>query len=134
MKNTIIKVWSFVCAIFAFLLGDFDFLLKAIIALMFLDYVTGICKAFTQKKVNSTIGANGIVKKVVYLCIIAIAVILDQLLNMGGSFRTLIITTFIFNEILSILENCCEMGIKAPKVLYETLEKINLSKEIEIKK
>lgn len=125
MKSLADKIISFLLSIILFLFGDIDFLLKAIIAIMFLDYITGLCKAFVLKKVNSSIGAKGIIKKAVYLCIIAISVLLDQLLGTKSGLRTLIITTFIFNEILSILENSSEMGIKIPNVLYQSLEKLH---------
>lgn len=129
MKNIITKIWSIFYAAFIFLFGDFDFLLKSILSLIFLDYVTGVSKAFVQNKVNSSVGAKGIVKKFTYLCIIAISVILDKILNVNGGLRTLVITTFIFNEILSILENSSEMGIKIPNVLYQSLEKLNLKEK-----
>lgn len=95
---------------------------------MIIDYITGISKSFICNKVNSTIGAKGIVKKVGYLCVITAAVILDQLLKAGGSIRTIVLIAFIFNEILSILENSSEMGIKIPNILYESLEKLNTNK------
>lgn len=129
MKNIITKIWSIFYAAFIFLFGDFDFLLKSILSLIFLNYVTGVSKAFVQNKVNSSVGAKGIVKKFTYLCIIAISVILDKILNVNGGLRTLVITTFIFNEILSILENSSEMGIKIPNVLYQSLEKLNLKEK-----
>ena len=115
----------FLTSLFSFLFGNFDFLLKALIALMVIDYITGLCKSFIQKKVNSTIGGKGIIKKVVYLLIVTVSVIIDYLLTGNGNIRTIVITSFIINEILSILENSCEMGIKIPKILYNSLEKIS---------
>lgn len=109
---------------FVFLFGDFDFLIKAIIVLMCLDYITGVCKAFIKKKVNSSVGAKGIIKKVVYLCIITVSVLLDHLLDVNGGLRTLIIISFIFNEILSILENSNEMGIRVPTMLYKSIKQL----------
>ena len=119
IKNFIVGIRSLFKNIFIFLFGDFDFLIKAILVLMCLDYITGICKAFILKKTSSSIGAKGIIKKVVYLCIITVSVLLDHLLNADGGLRTLIIISFIFNEILSILENSNEIGIKVPKILYK---------------
>lgn len=124
MPNFFDKIISFFSTVFIFLFGDFDFLLKSMLTLIILDYITGIFKSFIKNKVNSSIGAKGIIKKVVYLVIITISVILDQILNINGGLRTIILTSFIFNEILSILENSSEIGIKIPKVLYESLEKI----------
>lgn len=124
MKNAINKIFSVLVSLFLFLFGNFDILLKTILLLMFLDYITGVCKAFVKNKVNSSIGAKGIVRKVGYLSVIAISVLLDRILNIDGGLRTLVITTFIFNEIISILENSSEMGVKIPKILYQSLEKL----------
>lgn len=125
MKNIIGKISSILGTLFMFLFGDFDFLLKTILTLMVLDYITGVCRSFVKKEINSSIGANGIIKKVVYLCVIALSVLLDQILNMNGSLRNLVITSFIFNEMLSILENSSQMGIKMPNIIYQSLEKLN---------
>lgn len=125
MKNIVGKVGSILGTLFMFLFGSFDFLLKAILTLMVLDYITGVCKSFVKKEVNSSIGSNGIIKKVVYLCVIALSVLLDQILNMNGSLRNMVIISFIFNEMLSILENSSEIGIKLPNIIYQSLEKIN---------
>ena len=124
MNKIFNSVVSFISTLLAFLFGDFDFLLKTIITLMFIDYITGICKSIVEKKTNSSVGAKGIVKKVGYLCVIAVSVLLDELLNVDGGLRTLVIMTFIFNEMLSILENSGAIGIKIPNVLYKSLEKI----------
>lgn len=128
MKVYLEKVSSGICASFLYLFGNFDLLLKTIITLFFLDYITGVCKAFIQKKINSSIGAKGIIKKVAYLCIITVSVLLDLILNTGGQLRALVITSFIFNEIFSILENCSDIGIKIPSVLYNSLGKLNQEK------
>lgn len=119
------KIISFFASLFLFLFGNFDFILKALLALMLVDYITGVSRAFVTKKVNSSIGGKGIIKKAIYLCVIAVAVLLDNLLEVNGGLRALIIYSFIFNEMLSILENSSAMGIKIPITLYQSLEKIN---------
>lgn len=119
------KIISFFASLFLFLFGNFDFILKALLALMLIDYITGVSRAFVTKKVNSSIGGKGIIKKAIYLCVIAVAVLLDNLLEVKGGLRALIIYSFIFNEMLSILENSSAMGIKIPTTLYQSLEKIN---------
>ena len=125
MSNTIKVILASLASLFSFLFGNFDFLLKALLALMVIDYITGLCKAFIQKKINSSVGGEGIIKKVVYLSMVTVSVIIDQLLESSGTIRLIVITSFIINEILSILENSSEMGIKVPKVLNEALEKIS---------
>ncbi|MCI9434927.1 MAG: phage holin family protein [Bacilli bacterium] len=125
MKQLIHKLISSIASLFLFLFGNFDFILKALLALMLIDYITGVSRAFITKKVNSSIGGKGIIKKAIYLCVIAVAVLLDNLLEVNGGLRALIIYSFIFNEMLSILENSSALGIKIPITLYQSLEKIN---------
>lgn len=129
MKHFFEKIISFLLSFFIFLFGNFDFMLKTLLSLMFIDYITGVSRAFVTKKVNSSIGGKGIIKKAVYLCVIAVAVMLDNLLEVNGGLRSLIIYSFIFNEMLSILENSSAMGIKIPSILYKSLEKINKGEE-----
>ena len=129
MRTITIFVTKYVVPLFTFLFGNCDYLLRVFISVVAIDYITGICKAFIKKKVNSSIGAKGIVKKVAYLCVITISVFLDQLLKTSGFFRTIVISSFLFNEILSVLENCGAIGIKIPKALYFSLEKLNKDKE-----
>lgn len=129
MKHFFEKIISFLLSFLIFLFGNFDFMLKTLLSLMFIDYITGVSRAFVTKKVNSSIGGKGIIKKAVYLCVIAVAVMLDNLLEVNGGLRSLIIYSFIFNEMLSILENSSAMGIKIPSILYKSLEKINKGEE-----
>ncbi len=125
MKQIFDNIISFLLSFLIFLFGSFDFMLKTLLSLMFIDYITGVSRAFITKKVNSSIGGKGIIKKAVYLCVVAVAVILDNLLEVNGGLRALIIYSFIFNEMLSILENSSAMGIKVPNILYKSLEKLN---------
>ncbi len=129
MNQIIYKVISFIGSFLIFLFGNFDFILKALLSLMILDYITGVGRAFVTKKVNSSIGGKGIIKKTIYLCIVAVGVLLDSLLDIDGKLRMFIIYSFIFNEILSILENSSAMGIKIPSILYKALEKVNQLEE-----
>ena len=129
MKHFFEKIISFLLSFLIFLFGNFDFMLKTLLSLMFIDYITGVSRAFVTKKVNSSIGGKGIIKKAVYLCVIVVAVMLDNLLEVNGGLRSLIIYSFIFNEMLSILENSSAMGIKIPSILYKSLEKINKGEE-----
>ena len=45
---------------------------------MIIDYVTGVSSAIYNKELSSKIGFKGILKKMIYLCIVAVAVIVDK--------------------------------------------------------
>lgn len=114
---------AFLSGIFYFL-GGLDSAIITLLIVMAIDYLTGVCKALYNKKINSKVGLKGIIKKVGYLLIVALAVKLDQIAGQTGAIRTLVIYFFVANEGISILENWGKMGLPLPKKLMETLEQL----------
>ena len=92
--------------------------------MIIIDYLTGVLSAIYNKKVNSKISFKGIIKKVSYLFIIALSVIIDNVLGQTGTIRTLVIYFFVANDGISILENVAEMGVPLPQKLVDTLEQL----------
>ena len=111
-----------------FFLGGFDIALQTLLIFIALDYITGVCQAIHNKKVNSSIGAKGIIKKVGFLIVVAMAVRLDQIVGDTGAIRSLVIYFFVANEGISILENWGSMGLPLPKKIFDVLEQIKIEK------
>lgn len=124
MKNIINFVTSTLLTTVVYFLGGLDIALKTLLIFILLDYVTGLCKAIVNKKVNSIIGIKGIIKKVGYLIVVALSVQLDNITGGTGALRTLVIYFFVANEGISILENWGSIGLPLPKKIMETLEQI----------
>ena len=97
----------------AYWLGGWDVLLKTIVFMSILDYVTGWIKAIYNKRMSSEIGFRGILKKIVMFIVIAVAYAIQLLVNDTVPLREVVITFYIANEALSILENAAEF-IKIP--------------------
>jgi len=70
MKITINYISSTILTTIIYYLGGLDTAMKTLLILMLLDYITGLCKTIINKKLNSIIGAKGIIKKVGYLVIV----------------------------------------------------------------
>ena len=128
MKNLISGIASTLLTTVGYFLGGLDTALITLLIFIVLDYITGLCKAIVNKKVNSLIGARGIVKKVGYLIIVAISVRLDQIVGDTGTIRNLVIYFFVANEGISVLENWGSMGMPLPPKLLEVLEQIKSEK------
>lgn len=111
------------------IIGGYDILFKTLLTFLIIDYVTGVLRAIYTKKLNSRIGAKGIIKKMGYILIVVVASLLDQLLNTTNNIRNIIIYMFIANEGISILENWASMGIKIPKILKDKFNNINKENE-----
>lgn len=124
MKNIINFVTSTLLTTVVYFLGGLDIALKTLLVFMLLDYITGICKAIVNKKVNSIIGIKGIIKKIGYLIVVALSVQLDNITGGTGALRTLVIYFFVANEGISVLENWGTIGLPLPKKIMETLEQL----------
>lgn len=107
-----------------YFLGGLDVALTALITAIVLDYVTGMMKAYVTGKLNSNKGLKGIIKKLCYLVLVAVAVIVDRICGDTGLVRTAMMYYFVANELLSVVENCATMDIIVPNILKEKLEQI----------
>ena len=105
-----------------YLFGHFDGMIIALIAVISLDYVTGFLAAAYKGQLSSAAGAKGIIKKIMYMAMVALANIIDGIVGMDSLLRDASIYFFIANEGLSILENAAGMGFPFPQFLKDRLE------------
>jgi toxin secretion/phage lysis holin len=108
-----------------FLFGNLDNLLQVFLALLALDYFTGVLASFISGKIlNSRKGLEGIAKKVMLLTLVVLSNLMDNMLHTPGSLRALVIGFLVANESISILENCKKCGIPIPLKLKETIDRL----------
>lgn len=89
-------------------LGGMDVILHTILFLVIVDYITGLAKAWKQKKISSEIGFLGLLKKAMIFIVIAISVEIEKLTNHNIPLREVVIMFYISNEGISLLENLSE--------------------------
>ena len=128
MKQIINFITGTLLTTVVFFLGGIDIALQTLLIFITLDYITGVCQAIHNKKVNSSIGVKGIIKKVGILVVVGMAVRLDQIIGNSGAIRSLVIYFFVANEGISILENWGSMGLPLPKKIFDVLEQIKNEK------
>lgn len=128
MRKLINYIISTFLTTIIYYLGGLDTALKTLLILMVLDYITGICKSLVNKKINSIIGLKGIIKKVGYLIIVALSVLLDGIVGDTGAIRNLVVYFFVANEGISILENWGAIGLPLPQKIFDALEQIKNEK------
>ncbi|MDR2166712.1 MAG: phage holin family protein [Clostridiales bacterium] len=105
----------------AYLFGALDALLLALMAMMGIDFVTGIIKAAVLKEVTSQKMFLGGARKIGIFFIVAVSNLVDNILELGGVLRTVTIAYFMANEAISLLENWSLMGLPIPKKLKDVL-------------
>ena len=102
---------------------------------MVLDYAAGIAAAWSCKLLSSRVGVKGIVKKVAYLALVAVGMVVDYLISsallrvgvdiqINYCFGMMISVWLIINELLSILENLGKLGIPLPDFLLRAIERL----------
>ena len=108
----------------AYLWGPWDALINALIALVALDYVTGVICAAANKRLSSEIGFKGHIKKAVIFALVAVAGVADKVIPATNqAIRAAVILFYIANEAISILENAAELGLPVPEKLKAVLIK-----------
>lgn len=137
MKTLYFTIQAVTAAIIAWLSARLGILLPVLCVLltaMVLDYITGMLASKREALEHpddpaygwsSRRGAEGIIKKVGYLCIIAAAMIVDYIILsvaaqagievvLKAFFGLLVAVWYILNELLSIIENAGRMGAPVP--------------------
>lgn len=108
----------------------FQKLFGALVLLICIDYITGVCVAFREKKLSSKIGAKGLASKIMILGMVALSVVIDYMLTDGSLFLRNITTLFYCtNELISICENATKMGLPLPEKLQTLLRAIKAEKK-----
>lgn len=119
--------------IFSAIFGPHWYLFAAFLCLNMMDWLTGWYKSRKLKNESSSAGLTGIIKKLGYWVIIAVAFLMSYIFEMMGqdifkidlSFLLLLgwftLACLLINEIRSILENLVECGYKVPNILIRGL-------------
>lgn len=107
-----------------------------LVACNLIDYITGLfASPFRQEKISSYKGIKGIIKKVCMWLLVVIGVFMDTLIqyaidtagiDIKISFvvATTVAIWLVVNEIISILENLVDIGVKIPPFLMPIVKYI----------
>ena len=125
MDNILKNILAGVCTVLSFLFGDMEGLMIALVALIILDYISGVIAAAVEKRLSSEVGAKGIAKKIFMLLIVALANIVDiNVIGDGHVLKTVTVVFYICNECISLIENAGRIGVPVPKKLLDVLEQL----------
>lgn len=98
-----------VIGLFGGFLGGFDKLTHAVILFMIIDYLSATLIAIYNKQLSSEIGFKGIIKKIFILLTIGVAVEVNKIVP-DIPLREMVLSFYIANEGISILENICKIN------------------------
>ena len=138
--NAIIDTYNLVAgaivAVLSYILGEHWILFVAFLLLNVADWITGWMKSRIKKKENSVAGWKGVLKKLGYWLMIAVAfgasavfIEIGRTIGVDLGVTTLlgwfVLASLLINEIRSIIENFVEAGFNVPKILTKGLEVAN---------
>ena len=114
----------------AYIWGGWDPLIIVLVAMVSIDYITGVINAGLKHGLSSQVGFKGLLKKIVIFMIVAVGTLIDRIIPAtNAAVRTAVCMYYIANEGLSILENAAEMGLPLPSALKKVLGQIRREDE-----
>ena len=110
-------------------LGGWSLLLTVMVAMMTIDYISGVLVALMGKSTKteygglcSKVGAQGLAKKGLMLLVVLVAALVDRAMGGVNSVcRDAVCWFYIANEGLSLLENMSLAGVPFPAKIKELL-------------
>lgn len=127
-KQEILAMTSALAGAITTILGGYDSLLQAMLMLMLIDIICGVVDAafFNHSKyslngLSSTGLVKGAIRKCMLLAIVAVAVVIDNILN-TTYIRNCAVIYFIATEGLSVLEHMVAMDVPFPSFVKDILE------------
>lgn len=122
-----------VIAVLSYIFGEHWMLFALFLAFNLADWLTGWAKSRLAHKKSSSAGWKGVLKKLGYWLMIAVAfgasatfveigVTLGINLEITVLLGWFVLASLIVNELRSILENFVEMGYNVPRILTKGLE------------
>lgn len=118
---------AFFAGLLTLLYGEWSALLTILVALVVIDFVTGMTAASLDGGLQSNKGMIGIARKVFIFAMVAVAHLIDLLLVESGFestqlVMTMVIVFYAINEILSITENAGRIGLPVPDQIKNAIE------------
>ena len=109
--------------------GGIDGFVKVLITFSIIDFITGLMAAYSKHELNSSVGFNGICRKISMYCLVGVAHIIDlYMLGDTAMLKTSVTLFYAVNEGISIFENVDVLGIPIPQFLKDRL--FNLKEQI----
>jgi len=134
MEKTFMLVAGTAGAFVSFLVDGLGEIITVLLAMMALDYMSGLMAATYQRKLNSRIGFNGLIRKCYYLLTVSavylMSIVVDGLQYAGDGLAV----AYIVMEFISITENGTKMNLPMPepvrKILLIVTDKIKGKEEL----
>lgn len=132
MRHIVQAAFAAIGSTLAWVFGGLDGLFYALVAFTTADYISGIAQAIVNKRLNSHVGFIGIARKILIFLVVGIAAVIDRaVMSSSGVLRSAIISYYLANEGISLLENAAKAGLPIPEKLRKVLQQLSNKEEDE---
>ncbi|WP_313892454.1 phage holin family protein [Psychrobacillus sp.] len=121
MERWIAGVTGTVGFLVSYLVDGVGIAVAILLAVMAIDYATGIISAFVNKQLSSRIGTTGFARKLYILLLIAAVYLVESILFGSEHVGDGIAIAYIAIEFISITENGVKMGAPMPPFVKNLL-------------
>ncbi|MGM7683744.1 phage holin family protein [Cytobacillus sp. Hm23] len=126
-KIVVISIGSFI----SFLIGGVGLAITILLAMMVIDYVTGLLVGLMNKNLNSATGFKGLLKKMYVLLLISAVYLLEKIAFSTGYIGDGVTIAYIIIEFISITENGGKLGVPIPQQVRDVIKVLNSDAPIE---
>lgn len=119
-------------AVFGLLAGFFwglDPLIRTLVVLIVLDILTGLAVGYIRQEIHSDASRKGMVKKALILVLVGAAHTFNATQPLGFDAASGVAGFFALTELISIIENCANVGVPIPPALTRALSSITKGTE-----
>lgn len=113
---------AFVSTFISFLVEGFGLAFVILLGMMAIDYITGIMVGVVQKKLSSSIGRNGFIRKMYVVLLIGAIYMLASVIEGLGYVGDGVTVAYILIEFISVTENGGKLGAPMPPQLKQIIE------------
>ena len=121
MEKWIAAISGIIGSIVSYMVDGLGLAVTVLIAMMIIDYATGLLCGIVNKNLSSRIGYHGIIRKFYYLLLVAAIYAISLVIpNIGYAGDGAAISLCVL-ELISITENGAKMGLKMPQFIKNLL-------------
>jgi toxin secretion/phage lysis holin len=122
METAIKSTVAFIGTIVSYLIDGVGLVFTILLCMMALDYITGLLAGWVTRQLSSSVGINGLIRKLYVILLISAVYLLEQVgLDVAGYAGDGIAMAYIVIEFISIVENGGKMGVPILKPLRERI-------------
>lgn len=131
MEKQLLIITAAIGSAISYLVDGVGLVVTILLAMMALDYVSGLMSAAYQRKLNSRIGFNGLIRKSYYLLLLGAVYLMGSVVEGISYAADGLAIALIVAEFISITENGTKMNLPIPPLVKRVLLIINGSDNTE---